>query len=309
MELSNIKLDWDAILGRQISHLESIYPDMQIRDQFRAIINLLNSNRIKSRVILSGINVAAYGFFMDSSEMRDRSFATVGFTDPAFANEQRLRNIVEWIVGSVSSSGRMTMMNEVFQDNGISGPVLASMGFRKITRVRMEYDLADNKPGEPSLPREISVTGLEGLDIRAYSSLEYECYRGTQDEILLASSEEDRLAVTRNIFSGSYGNVLQNASYLAFHKASLIGAVVCTDGRVQGRKDMLPTILNVFVKPEYRGNGLGTALMQMALSSLRGMGFFKAYLWVTEGNRARDLYSSLGFTESRYPREVIYYRK
>ena len=68
MEMKNVKLDWAPILEGQIKSLESLYPDIPVRKSFEGLIQELNANRLKSRVILSGINVSAYAFVAPSTD-------------------------------------------------------------------------------------------------------------------------------------------------------------------------------------------------------------------------------------------------
>ena len=52
------------------------------------------------------------------------------------------------------------------------------------------------------------------------------------------------------------------------------------------------------VKPEYRGRGLGTSLMEKALEELKKAGFHKATIGVESNEQANILlYSRLGFSE------------
>lgn len=55
-------------------------------------------------------------------------------------------------------------------------------------------------------------------------------------------------------------------------------------------------VVSIYVLPERTGQGIGRALLDAALVSLRDEGFFKVYLWVLEENhRARAFYEGQGF--------------
>ena len=57
-------------------------------------------------------------------------------------------------------------------------------------------------------------------------------------------------------------------------------------------------MLDISVAPEWRGKGLGRALLKSSLNAACASGFERAGLIVTIGNDdARALYSSLGFQE------------
>ncbi|HTQ39127.1 MAG TPA: GNAT family N-acetyltransferase [Pirellulales bacterium] len=73
-------------------------------------------------------------------------------------------------------------------------------------------------------------------------------------------------------------------------------------GTVQGVFDRsgMGAIQNLGVVPEYRGLGLGTALMQQALAGFQKAGIKRAFLEVTAQNSgAVRLYKQLGFARSR----------
>ena len=56
-------------------------------------------------------------------------------------------------------------------------------------------------------------------------------------------------------------------------------------------------IVAIYLLEEYRGCGIGRALMLTALEELKAMGFEKALLWVLERNvRARRFYEKCGFS-------------
>jgi hypothetical protein len=73
-------------------------------------------------------------------------------------------------------------------------------------------------------------------------------------------------------------------------------------GTVQGVMDRsgMGAIQNLGVVPEFRGLGLGKALMQQALSGFQNAGLSRAFLEVTAQNSsAVQLYKRLGFARSR----------
>lgn len=57
-------------------------------------------------------------------------------------------------------------------------------------------------------------------------------------------------------------------------------------------------LANIAVRPEVRGRGLGSALLDHVLDVARGRGIRSVFLEVRESNRvARDLYAGRGFEE------------
>ena len=54
----------------------------------------------------------------------------------------------------------------------------------------------------------------------------------------------------------------------------------------------------LFVRPQYRGLGIGRALVETAISEARTIGYHRMFLdTVPSMQRARTLYDSLGFVE------------
>ncbi|MHB8361609.1 MAG: hypothetical protein ACYDDC_07405, partial [Thermoplasmataceae archaeon] len=77
MELNNTRIDWVKILEEQKEHHMKLYPDAGIEASYYDLIDLLNENRIPSRVIIKDGNVCAYTFYIDSSGESDRIYATM----------------------------------------------------------------------------------------------------------------------------------------------------------------------------------------------------------------------------------------
>ena len=73
-------------------------------------------------------------------------------------------------------------------------------------------------------------------------------------------------------------------------------------GTIQGVMDRGPigAIQNVGVAPEFRGRGLGSALVRKALEGFHAAGLRRAYLEVTaENSSAVTLYRNVGFRRSK----------
>nr|AYQ74406.1 N-acetyltransferase [Cohnella candidum] len=79
-------------------------------------------------------------------------------------------------------------------------------------------------------------------------------------------------------------------------------AGVCLIGRNEG----WPFISYVAVLPAYRGYGLATAMMKHALSCLHEQGEPLLLLFVTVGNKAKDVYEKLGFWSACPVTQMIY---
>jgi ribosomal-protein-alanine N-acetyltransferase len=81
----------------------------------------------------------------------------------------------------------------------------------------------------------------------------------------------------------------------------IVGYVVATGIRVNGRA--MGHVKDLAVAPEHQGAGLGSRLLERALSVLENRGFDRVRLEVREGNdRAIDLYERFGFKQVQtYP--------
>lgn len=76
----------------------------------------------------------------------------------------------------------------------------------------------------------------------------------------------------------------------------IVGIVSFCRSRLEAFADW-GEISAIYVLPEYMGKGCGKALMEAALSELKGMGYHKVYLWVLEDNaRGRRVYEKTGFS-------------
>jgi GNAT superfamily N-acetyltransferase len=310
MEISNVKIDWAPILEGQIKYLEEIYPDVAIRETYHDIIERLNENKIKSRIILNGITVAGYAFVMESSLLNDRIYGSLGFTDSAFATDERMRNLVAWAENVARSQGKYLMINEIFRAEDTSEKFLTDSGYTMVRRDRMEISLDEFNLGSENYPKEFEVLPVANTTYQEYSRAEFDAYAGTPDIILFhTTSETDRISMVKTIFNGAYGQIVPSASSIVRHHGKLIAAIIATtkpEKQVNGSSSM---IVDIFVNRNYRGNGLATTLMINSLNRLKDLGFETAELWVTKGNEAARIYEKLGFRPSHSAKEVFYYRR
>ena len=76
---------------------------------------------------------------------------------------------------------------------------------------------------------------------------------------------------------------------------AVVGAVWVRDMPDYGHvADGVPSFA-ISLRPEYRGQGIGTKLMQAMLDHLRQLGYAKASLSVQKANYAARMYTKLGF--------------
>jgi GNAT superfamily N-acetyltransferase len=112
----------------------------------------------------------------------------------------------------------------------------------------------------------------------------------------------------RKIFKGMYGEIMNRPSILIRHKNQLAGACIVTDGFPSSKKKV-PLVADIFVKSEYRGNGLATGMLSRSIRSLREMNYEELSLWATEGNPAVSIYENLGFVKNSNQKEISFIKK
>lgn len=82
------------------------------------------------------------------------------------------------------------------------------------------------------------------------------------------------------------------ATYVALNGRDLLGSVTLTDHDMGSHMELSPWLAGLFVKPEKRGMGIGTALTLYAMRAAAQMGIARLYLH-TES--ARDFYVKFGW--------------
>ncbi|MCZ3389510.1 MAG: GNAT family N-acetyltransferase [Actinomycetia bacterium] len=142
---------------------------------------------------------------------------------------------------------------------------------------------------ESEVPREVI-----GLVRSAYPP-------GHPDEEL--GSDDDIVRDIRRALDGRRLGALMQMSALAFDGERLVGLIMVN--RVPGVSPTGgPWVTDLCRDPDLRYAGLGRALLVRALGLCQGAGESSVSLAVTEGNSARRLYESLGFTLVATTRKV-----
>lgn len=105
----------------------------------------------------------------------------------------------------------------------------------------------------------------------------------------------DRAAELRAMLAGEViGPNVPAATWQAEDGDGPCGAVLVVE-RPSRTYGVRTWVVEVFVDPRCRGTGLGGALLRRALAGAAGAGYRETGLVVTDGNRARLVYESLGF--------------
>lgn len=115
-----------------------------------------------------------------------------------------------------------------------------------------------------------------------------------------ASPEGGSEPLPQNVQSNLAGTLQQRsdaAVVLAFEEDTPAGLVICIEGFSTFSCKPLLNIHDVFVAPEYRGQGLARLLFDHVETIAKARGCCKLTLEVLEGNeRARAAYTKFGFT-------------
>ena len=86
-------------------------------------------------------------------------------------------------------------------------------------------------------------------------------------------------------------------TYLAFDGAELLGSVTLVENDMSIRPDLTPWLAGMYVKPESRLRGVGTALVRHAVQKTAEMGIERLYLYT---HTARTFYEKLGWYHIAY---------
>lgn len=174
------------------------------------------------------------------------------------------------------------------------------MGIVYFRRYRMEIDLANPLPPEPSLPHDYRLTPWDDGLLEAHADAKYRCFRYEMDANVFPSlGDRDgcRRLMTDITCRGTF---VPGATWLLEHwPASARRPERC--GTIQGvAEDKIGAIQNVGILRKHRGQGLGTVLIWHSLAGFRDAGIARVFLEVTAQNSgACRLYERLGFRRTK----------
>jgi ribosomal protein S18 acetylase RimI-like enzyme len=222
--------------------------------------------------------------------------------DSAFELEQRLLTHVIETLQQSPGIHRVEAQLLVHDTGVVAAPFLAQ-GFHRHPRLFMVLPLR----GEQAPPR--TPPGLPpGIELRKWTEHDFQgaaavitaAYRGHIDSDINDQYRtiSGSLRFLNNIvrFPGC-GVFDPDASFCAVHRPSqaMVGLILCS--RV---KSDVGHITQVCLTPDYRGRGIGEALIAASYTSLRKRSFSALSLTVTEANHgAVELYKRIGFETKR----------
>ncbi len=100
-------------------------------------------------------------------------------------------------------------------------------------------------------------------------------------------------------FAGEFGQLRTSANLIAFHQGTPAGAILTVTKSIWDPELSGPFIIDLFVSPRYRKQGIGRALVTSLISACKAADDTQISLRVGEGtsSSAYSLYSKLGFVE------------
>ncbi len=83
---------------------------------------------------------------------------------------------------------------------------------------------------------------------------------------------------------------------IALMEATLVGSASLVEHDMAGREDLSPWIASVYVRPEYRRQGIGSQLMQQLESIAKELGIGRLYLFTPD---MQPFYETIGWSWNR----------
>ncbi|HYK93420.1 MAG TPA: GNAT family N-acetyltransferase [Thermoplasmata archaeon] len=133
---------------------------------------------------------------------------------------------------------------------------------------------------------------IRELPLAALAELDWAAYQGTPDQSLAADTPEADARVLDEILRGLLGRFVDEASTALTDPSGAPVGILLTAEQTPRRA----IFLDLAVRPDLRGRGLGGFLLRWGMRALTALGYESVRLWVTESNApARRLYDRLGF--------------
>ncbi len=132
--------------------------------------------------------------------------------------------------------------------------------------------------------REDSTQAMARVYVKSWQS----AYRGLLPDGFLDGLREERWS-DRLAVGGPF------RSFVAEEKGEIVGVCATCASRSEQMAGW-GEVVALYLLPEWQGKGLGRALLEKALASLKAEGYAGVYLWMLEGNvKAGGFYEHCGF--------------
>lgn len=143
----------------------------------------------------------------------------------------------------------------------------------------------------------ISIRPLSGGDILLMETFLYEAI--FVPEGITKPPREIVLQPDLAIYVREFGKCIDDHGVVAEINSEIVGMAWTRIMADYGHIDDATPSLAIAVLPEYRGRGIGTALLEQLLEQLRAAGYVAVSLSVQQENPALHLYERLGFEPVR----------
>lgn len=164
----------------------------------------------------------------------------------------------------------------------------------------MEYHLKGKQLVVPTLPASFEWTPYDDSLIVRHAATKYHSFRTEMDVSIFPNLGSPSGCANLMSSISQQDSFVSSTTWLLSSQMDDNTLEDC--GTIQGlaASSKLGAIQNIGVIPEYRGLGLGRALVLKALTGFQQAGFKRVFLEVTANNkRAVKLYRSLGFQLTR----------
>lgn len=169
---------------------------------------------------------------------------------------------------------------------------------RYFRRFRMEFNFAERNVPDPELPPGYRFVAWDPEHLDRHAVTKFACFRSELDSLVFPSLSTLDGCRRLMLEIASQRSFLPQATWLICHQNSESNAGSVDCGTIQGLANgrEAGSVQNVGVAPEYRGLGLGRALVLQSLIGFQASGLRRVYLEATAENApAVELYRSVGF--------------
>lgn len=178
----------------------------------------------------------------------------------------------------------------------VYSPFFLRASFKQNTRTMMVRSLRTYQIQIARLPEGVRLRHPRLDDEDTVVEMVYKNYAGSVDQDMVSSSKAQAAAMIHSIFGEEYCGFDLESSFLAEDEQQhLIGDIFLGDMSTPDAEQLIQ-IVDISVSPQWRGKGLGRALLLNGLNAARTKRYATIRLMVTLGNdRAIALYRSCGF--------------
>jgi len=164
--------------------------------------------------------------------------------------------------------------------------------YHVIEEAEMELNLKEKKNKKITFPENLETKPITNIKFSDLIGSSFEIMNKSEDNMFLDLNEKEKLEVIKNYFEPSE-QIIQDASFILTKGNKIIGYSIAKSSRFGMKKAI---IASFGIKPNFRNQGLGEALIVRSLKELINKNFEMVNLDVAlENEPAYKLYSKVGF--------------